>query len=189
MKRVFFNIIFMIYLVIAIFVTVCLLSYNDYKVSEFGTISFVIVKDNKLNPDFNKGDLAIIDKADTLEVGDKFLYYDVYNEQVVIREGTVSEIDDTNKFEVKYLMNDDNGQYEITDEYVIGATSSATIMPNVGTILGIIESKWGFLFLIVLPALIAFVNQIMVVATGIKQAKKEIKEESTSEMKEQKTND
>ena len=51
----------------------------------------------------------------------------------------------------------------------------------VGTILGIIESRWGFLFLIVLPALIAFVNQIMVVATGIKQAKKEIKEEEAKE--------
>ncbi len=184
MKRVFFNIIFMIYLVIAIFVTVCLLSYNDYKVSEFGTVSFVIVPDNKLNPDFNKGDLAIIDKADGLEVGDKFLYYDVYNEQVMIRLGTINDIDDSNEFDVKYLI--DDGEYEISDEYVIGPASTATIMPNVGTVLGIIESRWGFLFLIVLPALIAFVNQIMVVATGIKQAKKEIKEEAKEDKKETK---
>ena len=85
---------------------------------------------------------------------------------------------------IKYLI--DDGEYEISDEYVIGPTSTATVMPNVGTVLGIIESRWGFLFLIVLPALIAFVNQIMVVATGIKQAKKEIKEETKEDKKEAK---
>ena len=36
MKRVIGNIIFVIYAIIAIFVTVCLLSFNQYKVSEFG---------------------------------------------------------------------------------------------------------------------------------------------------------
>ena len=184
MKKTITNIIFIIYVVIAVFVTICLLSYNQFKVTEFGDYSLVIVTDDEMAPDFNKGDLAIIDKADGLEVGDKFLYYDVYNEQVLIRLGTVNDIDNSNEFDIKYLI--DDGEYEISDEYVIGPTSTATVMPNVGTVLGIIESRWGFLFLIVLPALIAFVNQIMVVATGIKQAKKEIKEETKEDKKEAK---
>ena len=132
MKRVFFNIIFMIYLVIAIFVTVCLLSYNDYKVSEFGTISFVIVPDNKLNPDFNKGDLAIIDKADGLEKGDKFLYYDVYNEQVIIRVGTIQDIDDSDEFDIKYLI--DDGKYEIS-------VTEATMNPDIKNLIITINGK------------------------------------------------
>ena len=59
MKKVISNLIFIIYLIIAIFVTVCLLSYNDYKVTEFGDTSLIIVSDKKMQPDYNKGDLVI----------------------------------------------------------------------------------------------------------------------------------
>ena len=44
-------------------------------------------------------------------------------------------------------------------------------MPNVGTILGILESKWGFLFLIVFPSLLAFIYEIGVVVSDIKNNK------------------
>ena len=36
MKKAISNIIFTLYIIIAVFVTVCLLSYNDYKVTVFG---------------------------------------------------------------------------------------------------------------------------------------------------------
>ena len=65
----------------------------------------------------------------------------------------------------------DNGNAKISSKFLIGEVSNAKYMKNVGTVLGIFESKWGFLFLIVLPALLAFVNQIIVVISGIKEAK------------------
>ena len=40
-----------------------------------------------------------------------------------------------------------------------------------------LESKWGFLLVIVLPALLLVINQIGVVFEGIKEAKKESKQE------------
>ena len=43
MKKIIWNIFVVFYAVIAIFVTICLLSYNRYKVSEFGDNSLVII--------------------------------------------------------------------------------------------------------------------------------------------------
>ena len=63
MKKTITNVIFIIYVVIAVFVTICLLSYNQFKVTEFGNYSLVIVTDNEMIPDYNKGDLLILDKS------------------------------------------------------------------------------------------------------------------------------
>ena len=62
MKKIISNGLFIIYVAIAIFVTVCLLSYNEFKVTEFGDYSLVIISDEGLEPDFNKGDLVIVNK-------------------------------------------------------------------------------------------------------------------------------
>ena len=53
MKKIISNILFAIYAVIAVFVTVCLLSYNDFKVTEFGDYSLVIIEDNELSPEYD----------------------------------------------------------------------------------------------------------------------------------------
>lgn len=166
MKKLISNAIFTIYFIIAIFVTICLLSYNDYKVSVFGNTSFIIVSDNKLEPTFNKGDLVIIGNDDEIQVGESVLYYNTYNEQIKVRLGTVTDVKkDTS--ETNYSI--DGVDY--SSKLIIGKVSNAKFMKNAGTILGIFESKWGFLFLIVLPALLAFVNQIIVVISGIKETR------------------
>ncbi len=181
MKKVISNLIFIIYLIIAIFVTVCLLSYNDYKVTEFGDTSLIIVSDKKMQPDYNKGDLVIVEKSDEIKAGDKAFYYDTYNQQIKVKLGTIEDIEEVSESQINYMI--DDGEHKISSEYVIGLASEASVMPNVGTILGIVESKWGFLFLIVLPALLAFVNQAMVVAAGIKEARKEVREETKEKEK------
>ena len=45
MKKVLKEVIFAIYIIVAILVTMCLLSYNSFKVSEFGSKTLVIVKE------------------------------------------------------------------------------------------------------------------------------------------------
>ena len=60
MKKIILNILFTVYAVIAVFTTVCLLSYNEYKISEFGDNSIILVTNDELSPDFNKGDLVIV---------------------------------------------------------------------------------------------------------------------------------
>ena len=60
MKKFILNILFTVYALIAVFTTVCLLSYNEYKISEFGDNSIILVTNDELSPDFNKGDLVIV---------------------------------------------------------------------------------------------------------------------------------
>lgn len=175
MKKVISNTIFIIYLVIAILLTVCLLSYNDYKITEFGDTSLIIVTDKKMEPDYNKGDLVIVQKSDEIEVGEKVFYYDTYSQKIKVKLGTIEDVQKIDGVDSAYVV--DDGEHKIASEYVIGPSSETSVVPKLGTVLKIVESKWGFLFLIVFPALLAFVNQAMVVAGGIKEAKKEAKNE------------
>ena len=62
MKKKFLSFIFIIYVIIAIFVTICLLSYNRFKITEFGDKSLLIISDDQMAPNFKKGDLVIADK-------------------------------------------------------------------------------------------------------------------------------
>ena len=82
--------------------------------------------------------------------------------------------------ETTYTM---EGDRKISGEYVLGAANSAQVIPNLGTVLSILESKWGFLFFIVFPILIVSVNQIGVVFSNILQVRKEEKQETETKEK------
>lgn len=182
MKKVLLNIIFVIYVVIAIFVTVCLLSYNQFKVTEFGDYSIIIVDSNDLEPDFNKGDLLILNKDDEPEVGQKAFFYTTYERQAIIKEGEIEAKEPLTSTETTYTV---SGGNKLSSEYIIGASETATKISGLGTVLGILESKWGFLFLIVLPALLAFFYQISVVVSEVKEGK----EEKVGKVNKEKTTD
>ena len=49
-----------IYAVVAITLTVFLLNYNKYNITEINNKSLIIVRDEELKPDFQKGDLGIL---------------------------------------------------------------------------------------------------------------------------------
>ena len=169
MKKTLSNILFSVYIVVAIFVTVTLLSYNEFRVTQFGDYSLVIIDDSGLEPEFNKGDLVIVNKDDPVLTGRKAFFYDTYNEKIEIRLGVIEAAEKVTASETTYTL---EGERKISGEYVLGPANTAEIMPKVGTILGILQSKWGFLFLIVFPALLAFINQIGVVYSGITSKKR-----------------
>ena len=82
MKKKFLNFIFTIYIIVAVFATICLLSYNSYKVTEFGNKSLVIISDNELLPELKKGDLVIVDKNELILTGHKAFFYQTYNRNI-----------------------------------------------------------------------------------------------------------
>lgn len=170
MKKVLGNILLVIYAIIAVFTTICLLSYNDFKVTEFGDNSFVLITNDEYTPDFNSGDLVIVNgsKKDKLNVGDKVFYYREENRKVEICLEPILEKEEITSRENNFTFEDD---YQISDEYIIGSANKVTVIPVAGTILSILESKWGFLFLIILPVLIAFIYEITVLITEVKENK------------------
>ena len=86
MKKIILNILFTVYAVIAVFTTVCLLSYNEYKISEFGDNSIILVTNDELSPDFNKGDLVIVKAGNKskIAVGDKVFFYNSRDKKVEV---------------------------------------------------------------------------------------------------------
>ena len=170
MKKIISNGLFIIYVAIAIFVTVCLLSYNEFKVTEFGDYSLVIISDEGLEPDFNKGDLVIVNKKSKIITGRKAFFYNTYDRQIEIKLGTIEAFETVTNKETTYTL---EGERKISSQYVLGPAETAEVIPGVGTVLGILESKWGFLFLIVLPSLLAFIYQISVLIAELKKSNDE----------------
>ena len=172
MKKFLGNTLFGIYAIIAIFVTICLLSYNQYKVTEFGDYSLLIINNDSLQPEFNSGDLAIINGKEDINVGDEIFFYNTNSENIEISLAKVTDMEKVEKDEVTYTL---SGDYKISSEYVIGNINGSAKMPVVGNVLGFWESKWGFLLLVVFPSLLAFIYQITVVYSEIKEIKREEK--------------
>ena len=172
MKKFLGNTLFGIYAIIAIFVTICLLSYNQYKVTEFGDYSLLIINNDSLQPEFNSGDLAIINGKEDINVGDEIFFYNTNSENIEISLAKVTDMEKVEKDEVTYTL---SGDYKISSEYVIGNINGSAKMPVVGNVLGFLESKWGFLLLVVFPSLLAFIYQITVVYSEIKEIKREEK--------------
>lgn len=174
MKRTVKNILFSIYLVIAIVITLLLLAYNDFKVSQFGNYTLLLIKDSSLEPEFNKGDLVILNKDDEVLTGRKAFFYQTNNQKIEIKLGVIEEVERVTETEKTYTL---EGDRKISGEYVLGPANTAEIIPKLGAVLSVLESKWGFLFLIVFPALILVINQIGIVFSNIMQATIQAKEE------------
>lgn len=155
MKRMLGNLIVMTYIVITIAVTICLLSYNEYHVTELGDNTLIIIDDNSLQPEYKEGDLVVAKKGniEDIAVGEKIFFYNNKN----IKLGEVQEV---NKFEGTSTTFILDGDHQVIEEDVIGSQNNAKTYNNIGKILGFLESKWGFLFFIIFPSVIAFLYEI-----------------------------
>lgn len=156
-----------VYLLIAIGLTICLLNYNDYKITVLGDKSLLIVEDDALNPDYQKGDLVVVKKNinDDIKINDKVFFYNQYEGKVVVNLNTVTKTEKITDTETTYTM---DNKYDVSSEYVIGKTETAKVYNNVGNILKVLQSKWGFLIIIILPISILFIYEIYEIIMEIK---------------------
>ena len=102
-------ILIVIYAVVAITLTIFLLNYNKYNITEINDKSLIIVRDEELKPDFQKGDLVIVKKNQNkdIKVGDKIFFYDNYKDIVSVNLGTVLEKESITKEETTFIMDGD----------------------------------------------------------------------------------
>ena len=148
------NILIILYILLIIFITICLLSYNDYKVTEFGNTTILPVIDENLEPEYSVGDLLILKKnISDISVGDTIFFYRSTFGTTVVNFAKVTNIEIVTTEESTITV---EGDYMFSSQYLIGKASTATIVPLVGHVISLLESKYGFLFLGVLPSLIIF---------------------------------
>ncbi len=177
---IFRGVVISIWFLVAIFVTVCLLSYNEFKVTTFGKNSFLIIDSDEMEPDFLEGDLLIVKRnADNkIDIGDKVFYYNSFmDSSVLIYLDTVQNKYPVTKTETTYVLDGER----VSGEYVIGKSENAKVFHKWGTILGVLTSKWGFMFLIIFPTLFAIMYEIAMIIEMAKEKDEDDDEEDEVE--------
>lgn len=149
------SILIIIYVIIAIFVTLCLLTFNEYKVSQFGDKTLVIIDKDEESLKYKKGDLVIVGLSgyENSEAGDTVFFYKDNGIKI-------AEIQTKNDYGEAGITFTIDGNYQVVSDEVIGTSNNEIVIGTVGGILQLLESKWGFLFLIVFPSLLAFLREV-----------------------------
>lgn len=164
------NLIITGYILLIIFVTICLLSFNDYKVTVFGKSTLIPIIDKDLEPNYTVGDLVIAQKGRLSEVepGDEIFFYRTASGETTIHFATVTKSERVTDTESTYTV---EGDYMFSSSNYIGEVKDAIVIPHVGKILTVLQSKWGFLFLGVFPSLVAFLYTLHNVFVEIREVK------------------
>ena len=170
-----------IIIVYVITITCFILCRNDHGFTQFGEYTFdnVSLTDERNIHDTKKGDLLIIKNSNDINVGDMIYYYAVYNDKYVIKTNAVTKIE-KDDFTSLYTLNDESGT-TIASTKVLGKYASRHA--NLGAILDVLESKIGFLFLVLLPIMVVFIYQVYEFIVIIRYERREDEEEEEEEMK------
>ena len=155
------------YIIVAIFVTACLMCYNDYNITTFGDYSLIKVEDDSLMPTYKEGSLIVVRKNTFEEIKNNSyaFFYDTYNNKVEVKYGKIINKRRVNETENTYVL---EGNYDLSSEYFIGSADTASVYNGLGKVLGVLESRFGFLFIFVLPILVLFIYEIYAIIKEIK---------------------
>ena len=167
MKRAIGTILFVLYSIVAITVTVLLLSFNEYNCSEIGGYTVYLVNDDSLEPEYKQGSILLIKETSDKHIkeGDELFFYKVINSQ----EYEFVNRTLTNKTQQgrHILYSVDQGESYASD-YVVGKADDAIVIEGWGVLLSILESKWGYLFCIVIVSLLLFLQEVFELIIEIK---------------------
>lgn len=173
------------WIIIAIFATVCLLSYNDYQISTFGKYSLIIINDKELREVYDEDSLVIVKKdlEENYKVGDKILFYsgnpDVVN---FINMGEITDIQSIKGAQTSYYI----GNHKVSYDDLIGTVNGSIIYKKVGLVLSVIESRWGFMFFVILPTIFLAVYEVYAIINQVKNNSKiDLKEQLRKEIEEE----
>lgn len=167
-KSIILGILGVAFFAFALSMTVLLLNYNKYGVTQFGDTSLILMKDSIATDEFKKGDLVLVKttKIENIQKGDSLFAYSVDSKGVAsVSLGKVGEV----------YPEDDAVSYEngstYSMEFVIGKADK--VYNDIGGYLSILESKWGFLFIVLVPGFLIFIYEVYALIVEIKYGDEE----------------
>lgn len=171
-----------IVIIYVIFMTVILLNKNKYGFTQFGKYTFYPVDliGEKALKNFKDGDLLIVKNSNDINVDDVLYYYAVYNQSYIVRSARVTNVE-SDDFSSLYTI-EQNGLLTISNARVLG--KEASVHHHLGGVLNVIESRIGFLFLVLLPILIIFIYQVYEFVLILRYEKSEKLNQDSSKEKE-----
>jgi hypothetical protein len=152
----------------ALVMTILLLNFNDFGVTQIDNKSLVIINDEITSEKYKKGDLVVVkgQKLSEIAVGDEIFAYKVDKNGVAsIDLGKVGQV-----YQDEKAISFENGATYAID-YIVGKADKT--YGHIGTYLSIIESKWGFLFIILVPSFLIFIYEIYALIVEVKYGKEE----------------
>lgn len=165
-KSIILGILLIAYFAFVIAMTVLLLNFNDYGVTQFGNKSLIIINDEISNDNYNKGDIVIVkkEKIEKYETGKEIFTYKVDEKgNVSIDLGIIGNI-----YPEEEAISFENGSTYSMD-FIAGVPTEKH--EKIGTYLSIVESKWGFLFIVLVPSFLIFVYEVYSLIIEIKYGK------------------
>ena len=140
MKKALGSILFVLYAIIAITVTVLLLSYNEYNNSQLGGYTVYIVKDDSLEPKYKQGSILLIKSTTDKNVqsGDELFLYRVMNSQEydVVTRNVTEKLQQGRHIVYKVGENE-----SYASDYLIGRADDTIVIEGWGYILSLLESR------------------------------------------------
>ena len=172
-KRIIISIVLIAFFAFTVTMTILLLNYNKFGVTQFDDTSLLIIKKGFSSETYQKNSLVIVESKEVkdYQLGEEvFVYHLDGHGGVNIELGVVGQV-----FEEDNAITFSNGN-TYSSEFIIG--SGEKIYPNIGKYLAVIESKWGFLFIILVPNFFLFVYQLYSLIVEIKYGKEDEEENS-----------
>ena len=154
-KKIIVSIVLIAFFAFTITMTILLLNFNKFGVTQFDDTSLLIIKKGFTSETYQKNSLVVVEAKEIkdYQVGEEvFVYHLDGHGGVNIQLGVVGQIHEED--DALTFSNGDTYSYE----FIIG--SGEKIYPNLGKYLSIVESKWGFLFIILVPNFFLFVYQL-----------------------------
>ena len=161
-----------VWVIIAITVTVCLLSYNEFNVPTFGKTTILAVDNDEMEPKFYAGDLLLIKRESDKKIANQdevFFYNGNKANEYLINIGAVEDKFAVSTKESTYTINNT----KVSGSYVIGRVNATKIIHNLGYLYSIFTSKWGFMFLIIFPTIFLIMYEILMIVDAAKALKTE----------------
>lgn len=170
-----------IIIIYVICMTAFLLCKNKYGFTQIGDMTYITINEHLQSylPETKENDLLMVKQNNKdINVGDKIYYYAVENNEYVIKTAHVKEIVISEDDMALYQL-DDEAKTTIATTRVIGKYSA--IYHNIGGVLDVLQSRIGFLLLVILPILLIFMYQIYALIIVIKYGEEELQEKSSSD--------
>ena len=167
MKKVVFNILIIIYVIVVVIITYSLLSYNEYNIIETKNKYILTLKEP--TEGIKTTDLLVIKKENNLKTNDYVFYYDTYAPNITVKLNKIKNIEKINNTEQEIQL---ENNLVLSSENILGKKSNTKTYLLLGAVLTILTSKWGYLFIIIFPMLLAFIYEIYAIAKEISSSRK-----------------
>lgn len=159
--KVLWHILEVIIICYVVFITACILFRNGYGYTQFGPMTVVTVNDVNVNDfeNISNGSLLLIKDSSSFKVDDEVFYYDIRDQKYIVVSDRIVNIEDG-----KYIVdgvneNNEVVQVKLNNKKIIG--KNYVKIGILGYLVDLLESRIGFLLLVILPIFIVFLYELI----------------------------